>query len=139
MTTQILTDDVFESICGWCEDNSVQLTLDQVDSMASAIVTELVNRLAGVNMEPVAIFIGGACFGDELQDWEINPENGPCDKLNELYASLGEEVKLELYTLPNSQPGRCKRLLKTERPAQKFVKSVQKRPRKVTNASSVQN
>ncbi len=51
--------------------------------------------------EPVAHLYVGGDYGDELQDWEIDAEQGMCDKLNEQY--YGNPQKLPLYTHPPQQ------------------------------------
>ena len=50
--------------------------------------------------EPVAhLYIGGS-YGNELQDWEIDSEQGGLDRLNEDAYKQGKELKLPLYTRP---------------------------------------
>jgi hypothetical protein len=50
--------------------------------------------------EPVAhLFVGGS-YGDELEDWELDPENGVCDKLNEAAYAKGKKDVIPLYTHP---------------------------------------
>ncbi|MBK8105985.1 MAG: hypothetical protein IPK42_10590 [Betaproteobacteria bacterium] len=55
--------------------------------------------------EPVAHLYVGRDYGEELQDWEIDAEQGMCDKLNEQYYCNPQ--KLPLYTHPPQQPMRC--------------------------------
>ena len=49
--------------------------------------------------EPVAHIYVGGIYGNELQDWEIEPEHGLCEKLNEDAYRRSEELTLPLYTL----------------------------------------
>lgn len=70
-----------KSGCAWCEKHSKTPESGEIKT----------------GMEPLAYFIGGGLFGNEMQDWEILPEHGPCDKLDEAAYSAGKEVKIPLY------------------------------------------
>lgn len=59
---------------------------------------------AAAEQEPVAYLHCGGQFGGELDEWEIDPEQYQCDKLNERFGALGKEARLPLYKAP--QPAR---------------------------------
>ncbi len=50
--------------------------------------------------EPFAYLLAGGMWGDELQDWEIDPVQSSCNKINEAAYADGKELKLPLYTRP---------------------------------------
>ena len=52
--------------------------------------------------EPVGVLHVGSYYGEELQDWEFEANQGACDKLNEAYIS--NPTSLPLYALPGAQP-----------------------------------
>lgn len=59
---------------------------------------------AAAEQEPVAYLYCGGQYGGELDEWEIDPEQHQCDKLNEQFGALGKEARIPLYTAP--QPAR---------------------------------
>ena len=52
--------------------------------------------------EPVGYLYCGGSYGDELAEWEIVADQLQCDRLNEHHGALGQEVKLPIYTTPQS-------------------------------------
>lgn len=54
--------------------------------------------------EPVAHLYCGGQFGNELDEWEIDPEQYQCDRLNEHFGTLGKKARIPLYAAP--QPAR---------------------------------
>jgi hypothetical protein len=49
-------------------------------------------------MQPVAWLHVGCFYGEELQEWEIEEEDGLCDELNHKY--VNKPTTLPLYTHP---------------------------------------
>jgi hypothetical protein len=55
---------------------------------------------AAAEQRPVAYLHCGGQFGGELDEWEIDPEQYQCDKLNEHFGALGKEARVPLFTAP---------------------------------------
>ena len=51
--------------------------------------------------EPIGVLHVGSYYGEELQDWEFEANQGACDKLNEAYIS--NPTSLPLYALPGAK------------------------------------
>jgi hypothetical protein len=47
--------------------------------------------------EPVAYLICGGRWGDELEEWEIDPVQSECDKINEAAYQKGKKLKVPLF------------------------------------------
>ena len=47
--------------------------------------------------EPVAHLICGGRWGDELEEWEIDPVQSECDKINDAAYEKGKKLKVPLF------------------------------------------
>jgi hypothetical protein len=47
--------------------------------------------------EPVAYLICGGRWGDELEEWEIDPVQSECDKINDAAYEKGKKLKVPLF------------------------------------------
>ena len=72
----------------------------EAEKIADKAVIELEALKRAISeAEPVAHIYVGGIYGNELQDWEIEPEHGLCEKLNEDAYRRSEELTLPLYAL----------------------------------------
>ena len=47
--------------------------------------------------KPVAHLLCGGRWGDELEDWEIDPDQSECNKINESAYESGQELNVPLF------------------------------------------
>ena len=89
-----LADRVEKYPLSFCDEAAAELRrLAAVEKELEAL------KRAISDAEPVAHIYVGGIYGNELQDWEIEPEHGLCEKLNEDAYRRSEELTLPLYTL----------------------------------------
>ena len=98
------------NLCTKVEALREQLSKQRSLSQAAQHLAEVAQRRADAlqakitemeRQEPVGTLHVGSYYGEELQDWEFEANQGACDKLNEAYIS--NPTSLPLYALPGAK------------------------------------